>query len=234
MKAYAGTSGFSYKEWKGPFYPEKIKNDAMLAFYSQQFSTVEINNTFYKMPASKTLETWVEQTPDTFRFSIKASQKITHHQRLKQSDDSVAYLFKQLVHLKDRLGPVLFQLPPYLKKDMERLNSFLEVLPRDVFCAMEFRNDEWFCDEVYDSLRSHNVALAFADGEVEGEQFVATSDRGYVRLRHEQYDEKSIAEWVRRIKSQNWKEAFVYFKHEDAGTGPRLAAEFQRQFQTIG
>lgn len=198
----------------------------MLQFYGERFNTVEINNTFYRMPATKTLEKWIEQTPETFRFSIKASQKITHHQRLKQSDDSVQYLFGQLKSLGKRLGPVLFQLPPNLKKDTERLSAFLQVLPADVFAAIEFRNASWFCDEVYDELRARNVALVYADGEVEGEPFVATADKGYVRLRHEEYNEAGLLNWVKTIRAQKWTEVFVYFKHEDAGAGPKLAEAF--------
>jgi len=175
---FAGTSGFSYAEWKGPFYPEKLANDAMLRFYGERFNTVEINNTFYRMPAAKTLESWTEQTPETFRFSIKASQKITHHQRLKQTDDSVQYLFGQLKHLGKRLGPVLFQLPPNLKKDMDRLAAFLPGLPADVFCALEFRNASWFCDEVYNLLKERKVALVYADGEVEGEPLLPQQIEG--------------------------------------------------------
>lgn len=228
---FAGTSGFSYKEWKGPFYPEKLKNDQMLRYYAERFDTVEINNTFYKMPARTTLESWAEQTPANFRFSIKASQKITHHQRLKQADDSIQYLFGQLESLGDRMGPLLFQLPPYLKLDLERLRAFLPVLKPGIFCAIEFRSADWFCDEVFELLRGHNVALAYADGEVEGEPFVATADKGYVRLRHESYDDESLLKWVEKIRAQGWKEAYVYFKHEDAGAGPKMAARFRELWQ---
>jgi len=202
----------------------------MLRYYGERFNTVEINNTFYKMPNAKTLESWCEQTPAEFRFSIKASRRITHQNRLKETDDSVQYLFTQVRTLGDRIGPVLFQLPPFLKKDTQRLAAFLAVLPTDIMCALEFRSTDWFCEEVYDLLRAKDVSLGFADGEVEGDPFVSTASRGYVRLRHEDYDKQSLQKWVKRIRDQKWREAYVYFKHEDEGSGPKIATRFREEF----
>lgn len=204
-----------------------MKPPEMLGFYSHQFNTVEINNTFYRMPNAKVLESWCQQTPETFSFSIKASRQITHQLRLKGAEDSVKYLFTQVRALGARLGPVLFQLPPFLKKDTERLRVFLQLLPKDVMSVIEFRNLEWFCDEIYDLLKAHNVILGYADGEVEGEPFVSTGKRGYVRLRHETYDDASLKSWGDKIKSQNWDEVYVYFKHEDEGFAPRMARAFR-------
>lgn len=231
MKLFIGTSGFSYPAWKGPFYPEKMKPAEMLSFYAQRLNTVEINNTFYRMPNTKTLESWCEQTPESFCFSIKASRRITHQQRLKEVDDNVQYLFKQARVLGKRLGPVLFQLPPYLKKDTERLKSFLQLLPEDIMSVIEFRNVEWFCDEVYDLLKSHNVTMGYADGEVEGEPFVSTGKRGYIRLRHETYDDIGLKSWADKIRKQGWDEVYVYFKHEDEGFAPRMAKALRDVFE---
>jgi len=228
MNLYVGTSGYSYKEWKGSFYPEKLSADQMLHFYGEHFRTVEINNTFYRMPKADVLKAWADEVPDNFRFVIKASKRITHIQRLKDAGDSVLYLLEVVEALKDRLGPLLFQLPPNLKKDVPRLRDFLALLPPHRRAAMEFRHQSWFDDEVFAVLREHKAALCIAEAEDELDiPFAATADFGYLRLRMVEYTDDELKAWVKRVKEQrDWKDAFVFFKHEDAGTGPRLAKRF--------
>jgi uncharacterized protein YecE (DUF72 family) len=221
----AGTSGWSYKEWKGFFYPEKLAAKDMLRYYSERFPTVEVNNTFYRMPNEATLLGWLDQVPQDFTFVLKASKRITHDKWLKDVEDSVQYLLRTAASLGARLGPFLVQLPPNMKVDVPRLRDFLAIFPARA--AFEFRNESWFTDEVYDALREKNQAWCVADtGEPGDPPFVATADWGYLRLRRVLYEDADVAAWAERVKSQPWKEAFVFFKHEDAGTGPRLAARF--------
>jgi uncharacterized protein YecE (DUF72 family) len=233
MHVRVGTSGFSYKEWKGSFYPEKMKPAAMLRYYAERFSTVEINNTFYRMPTKDLLAAWCEDVPDSFTFVLKASQKITHMRRLKDVDDEVKYFLDTSETLGARLGPVLFQTPPFLLKDADRLRRLLQRVPPGRRTAFEFRNASWFDDEVYSILREHDAALCLADVEEESAQvgLVPTASFGYLRLRRADYTDDDLAAWAGRIRAQPWQEAFVFFKHEDAGTGPRLAARLQERLQ---
>src|ERR1700682_3360982 len=167
MRLLAGASGYSFKEWKGNFYPEKIKPEEMLAWYSERLPTVEINNTFYRMPKTSVLENWASTVPEDFRFSIKASQRITHMSRLKveSSTEPLGHLYRNLAALGDKCGPVLFQLPPNLKKDLPRLTAFLGLLPEGHNAAFEFRNDTWFSDDVYDALKGAGAALCLSERE---------------------------------------------------------------------
>jgi uncharacterized protein YecE (DUF72 family) len=227
MNIYAGTSGYSYKEWKGFFYPEKMKPEEMLSFYATKLPAVEINNTFYRLPKRELIDLWSSQVPADFRFVIKASQKITHMRRLKGADEEVNYLFDVVSSLKKKLGVVFFQLPPNFKKDMERLGAFLDLLPKSPPVAFEFRHATWFDDEVYALLRKHNVALCLADTDEELEvPLVSTADWGYMRLRRPEYPPAELEKWLGWVHAQKWNEAFVFFKHEDAGAGPRMASEF--------
>jgi len=227
MKLYVGTSGYSYKEWKGSFYPEKIPAAEMLSYYASRLPAVELNNTFYRMPQRNMVESWRAQVPDDFRFSVKAAQRITHFKRLKDAGDETKYMLETVSALEDRLGVVLFQLPPNMKKDLERLESFLKQLPENTPAAFEFRHPTWFDDDVIELLRSQNRALCVSDtDELPASHIDRTADWGYLRLRRVQYSETDLAEWLKRIQAQNWKTAFVFFKHEDEGTGPKLAAEF--------
>jgi uncharacterized protein YecE (DUF72 family) len=199
----------------------------MLRFYGERFQSVEINNTFYRMPKASVLEAWASEVPGNFKFVLKAPQRITHIQRLKEADDSVAYLLKTAVSLKQKLGPLLFQLPPYLKKDFPRLRDFLALLPPDPPTAFEFRHQSWFDDEVLGLLRERRIALCIAEAE-EGVEvpFVSTSDWGYLRLRRPDYTDVDLKERIERIRKQGWKDAFVFFKHEDEGKGPQMAKRF--------
>lgn len=226
MIVRTGTSGFSYKEWKGSFYPEKIKNDEMLAFYASKLSTVEINNTFYRMPKRDVLTGWSEKVPPDFRFILKASRRITHFKRLKAADDECAYFVDTARALGDRLGALLFQLPPNFKKDPERLAAFLEILPSDVRAAFEFRHESWFDDDIFELLRSHNRALCLAETEDSEPDLVSTADWGYLRLRRADYASKDLRRWRKAIGTLAWTECYVFFKHEDEGSGPRLAQDF--------
>jgi uncharacterized protein YecE (DUF72 family) len=226
MKLYAGTSGYSYKEWKGDFYPEKIAADQMLSFYSTKLPAVEINNTFYRLPKRELIELWSSQVPPEFRFVIKAAQKITHMRRLKGAGDETSYLMDTVSALEDKLGVVFFQLPPNFKKDTERLGAFLEELPEGTRIAFEFRHATWFDDEVYALLRSHNVALCLADTDEELEvPLVSTADWGYMRLRRPEYPPAELSRWRQWVESQQWNTAFVFFKHE-AAEGPKMAMDF--------
>lgn len=227
MTLYAGTSGYSYKEWKGSFYPEKIPAKEMLAYYSSRLRAVELNNTFYRLPQRSMVESWKAQVPENFRFSVKAPQRITHFKRLKDAGNETRFMLDVVSGFEDRLGVVLFQLPPNMKKDLERFELFLKELPADTPAAFEFRHPTWLEDDVLELLRSHNRALCIADtDDLPVSHIDKTANWGYLRLRRVQYSEPELIEWHRRIKAQNWKDTFVFFKHEDEGTGPKLAAQF--------
>jgi len=227
MRIRAGTSGWSYKEWKGHFYPEKLAAKDMLRYYAERFGTVEVNNTFYQMPKRESLETWAAEVPPDFTFVLKASKRITHDKRLNDVADSVRYFLDASSVLGPRLGPLLVQLPPNFRKDVPRLRQFLTLLPPYARAAFEFRHASWYDDEVYAALRDHGAAWCVADTGEEGDPpFESTADWGYLRLRRVEYGEGDLETWAKRVREQGWKEAFVFFKHEEAGTGPRLAARF--------
>lgn len=227
MNLYVGTSGYSYKEWKGNFYPKDLSDKQFLRYYGERFRTVEINNTFYRMPKESVLENWAAEVPADFRFVLKAPQRITHVQRLKDSADSVGYFLRTAGILQDRLGPFLFQLPPNLKKDVARLRDFLALLPRACRPAFEFRHPTWFDDEVFALLRDRQAALCLSEAEGDLETpFVTTADWGYLRLRRPDYGDAELTEWVERVRGQQWQDAYVFFKHEDDGKGPEMAQRF--------
>jgi uncharacterized protein YecE (DUF72 family) len=227
MTLYVGTSGYSYKEWKGSFYPEKIPAKDMLAYYSARLHAVELNNTFYRLPQKSMVESWKSQVPNDFRFSVKASQRITHFKRLKEVAEETRFMLETVSELGDRLGAVLFQLPPNMKKDLERLDTFLKEVPGETPVAFEFRHPTWFDDDVLALLRSQNRALCVSDtDDLPTSHIDKTADWGYLRLRRVNYSDADLAEWMRRVKTQQWKNTFVFFKHEDEGTGPKLAARF--------
>ncbi len=227
MKLHVGTSGYSYKEWKGNFYPEDLPAKEMLSYYSRRLPAVEINNTFYRLPQATMIENWKEQVPDEFRFSIKATQRITHIKRLNNVVEETKYLLDTSRLLGECLGVVLFQLPPNMKKDSGRLKLFLELLPSDARAAFEFRHETWFDEEIFDLLRNKVCALVVSDTDDKPlSEIISTAGWGYLRLRRTAYDENDLADWMKRVEDQKWKDAFVFFKHEDEGIGPKLAARF--------
>ena len=230
VRVFAGASGFAYKPWKGPFYPVDLPDAEMLAYYAARLPAVEINTTFSRLPKAKMLEDWASQTPDGFRFVLKASRRITHMQRLKDVGELLEYLFTTAGTLGSKLGPFLFQLPPHLKKDLDRLRTFLDLVPSDRKVALEFRNASWFEDDVFETLRAHDAALCVAETEPDDKEgsnetvpLVPTASFGYLRLRRANYSDADLAAWAGRIRSQGWSEAYVFFKHEDDGTAPKLA-----------
>ena len=224
VRVLVGTSGFSYQAWKGTFYPADLPQARMLAFYASRFPAVEVNNTFYRMPSPKTLATWRAQVPAAFRFALKAPQRVTHQLRLRDAAEPVAWFYRAAAELGEALGPVLYQLPPSMKKDLPRLAAFLDLLPAGGRAAFEFRHASWFSDEVYQALRGRGAALCVAESEELESPLVATAGYGYLRLRREAYSGADLAAWAERILDQPWQEAYAFFKHEDAGEGPRLAA----------
>lgn len=227
MKLWVGTSGYSYKAWLGNFYPERLAAKEMLRFYAARLPSVEINNTFYRLPKESVLQGWAEKVPAEFRFVLKAPQRITHVKRLKDASSEVEYLFRVAAVLGSNIGAILFQLPPHLRKDLERLQNFLSILPGERAVAFEFRHPSWFDDEVFTCLREHNCALCAAEmDETETANLVATTTWGYVRLRRSAYSGADLLNWKERILSQQWDHAYIFFKHEDEGIGPKLAAEF--------
>ena len=230
-KLFAGASGYSFKEWKGSFYPDDIRPESMLAWYAERLPTVEINNTFYRMPRPEMLENWAKATPAGFRFAIKASRRITHLSRLnpETAGDSVTFLYKNLAALGPKRGPVLFQLPPFLKKDLPRLNAFLGLLPAGHVAAFEFRNESWFADDVYDALKAAGAALCLSEREDNAPPpLVETAPWGYVRLRLETYSDEDLGRWAARLAQSGWGEIYAYFMHEP--TAPAYAQSLMKQF----
>jgi uncharacterized protein YecE (DUF72 family) len=232
MKIRVGTSGYSYKEWKGTFYPDDLPAAKMLTYYGERFDSVEINNTFYRMPDSKMVAKWGEQVPDGFTFVLKAPQRITHQKRLVGAGDDLRQLFEAGEVLGSKLGPVLFQLPPFSRKDALKLREFVAILPQDRRVAFEFRHDSWFDDEIYAILRERDIALCAADTDEVADPdalVVPTASWGYMRLRRTEYAPGQLTAWAERVEKQAWSDAYVFFKHEDEGKGPRFAVEFRAQ-----
>ncbi len=228
MDLRAGTSGFAYKEWKGPFYPEDLPADGMLGHYAGRLPAVEINNTFYRLPREGVLAGWAAAVPAGFRFSIKASRKITHFGRLAGVEGETRYLLDAVGALGDKLGALLFQLPPNLRCDLERLTAFCALLPPHTPAAFEFRHPSWDVPEVAAHLASCGFARVVADTDeapVEG-PLSADVPWGYLRLRRAEYPDAALGDWAARVAATGWERAFVFFKHEDAGAGPRMAARF--------
>jgi uncharacterized protein YecE (DUF72 family) len=227
MQLFVGTSGYGYKEWKGAFYPAKLPAKEMLRYYGEQFSTVEMNNTFRRMPTASSMESLAQQVPVSFRFAVKAPQSITHFKRLKNIDEEIKQLLHATAALKKRQGPLLFQLPPNFKKDILRLEDFLRLVPKKTKAAFEFRHSSWFDEEVFDCLRKRSCALCIADtDDAPQTTILSTADWGYVRLRRDNYSAAQLRQWAKKIHSQTWNEAYVFFKHEDTGIGPKLATGF--------
>ena len=229
MKFLVGTSGYGHKEWKGNFYPQGLSDKKMLSYYAERFSTVEINYTFRRLPTRKVVLSWAGQVPDSFRFVLKAPQAITHRKRLRNAAKETNAFLRVAAALKERQGPLLFQLPPNFKKDVVRLEAFLKHVAVRAKSAFEFRHASWFDKEVFDCLRAHAAVLCVAEGDdLPESDLVRTANWGYVRLRDDRYTDKRLRSWIQRIKAQKWRESYVFLKHESTGMGPKLAARFMK------
>ena len=229
MHLWIGTSGFQYPEWKGKFYPEDLSVAKMLGYYSERFSTTEINYSFRQIPKETTVKKWVDGTPDDFCFTFKAPRKVTHFAKLDHCGDTMKYFHEVMLGLGKKRGCVLFQLPPEFEKDVDRLSEFLRILPKDSKAAFEFRHESWFDDEIYKALKKYNAALCLAESADLTTPRIVTADFGYLRLRREDYtkaDLEDLAEFVKKQKKK-WSDAFIYFKHEQKGVGPEFAKVMQ-------
>lgn len=223
-RVLVGTSGYNYPEWRGTFYPEQFSNAKMLAYYAERFPTVEINYTFYRMPTEKLLAGWAAGTPDSFSFTLKAPRRITHDSKLQRCEELVHVFCRTAETLGPKLATLLFQLPPTFKKDADVLRGFLELLPEGTRAAFEFRHPSWFETDVFDALRSRNIALCVADSETLHAPVEITADYAYFRLRDEGYQQADIDRWADTIRTlQGVHDVFVYFKHEEQGLGPDFA-----------
>lgn len=230
MQIRIGTSGFQYPEWKGSFYPETMPASRMLPFYAEHLATTEINYTFRRIPSAKAIANWSAATPAGFRFSFKAPQRVTHFAKLRNCAETLAVFQEAIIPVGGKLGAVLFQLPPTFEKDTPLLRDFLTSLPAGMRAAFEFRHESWFAEEVFDALRAGQAALCIAESETLVTPAVATAGFGYLRLRREDYEPAELAKWAESVRTQTqWREAFVYFKHEETGVGPKFA----RQFKTL-
>ena len=227
MNLYIGVSGYSYREWKGKFYPKDLPANDMLRFCGEHFQAVEINSTFYHLPNASTLEAWKEAVPAGFKFALKAPRRITHLKRLKDAGDSLPKFLEVASTLARRRGPLLFQLPPNSKKDAPRLRDFLAMLPSQLRTAFEFRHPSWFDDEIFALLGEDRAALCIADADGDLETpFLPSAEWGYLRLRRPDYCPAKLKAWIKRIRETGWRDAYVFFKHDDEGNAPRLAKRF--------
>jgi uncharacterized protein YecE (DUF72 family) len=234
MTVWVGTSGYNYPEWKGSFYPQKLPTAKMLPYYAERFSTVEINYTCYRMPNEKILAGWSRETPDGFKLTLKAPKRITHDARLRDCAEPLGLFLRVANTLGAKLGAILFQLPPYFRKDLKVLDAFLETLPAEVCATFEFRHASWLDAEVYARLKARNLALCIADSEKTSTPVQMTADYAYFRLRDEGYTPDDIAEWAQTIRAQTaqCRDVYVYFKHEEAGKGPQFARSLLQELGT--
>jgi len=234
-QAWVGTSGFSYPEWRPSFYPEKLPKEEFLEFYAARFTTVEIDSTFYRMPNTKKIDAWKAAAPEGFRFAIKASQRITHREKLEVPSEALPYLVKTVSRLEDRLGAVLFQTPPTLRCDLVRLEKFLQELPAGFPSAFEFRHDSWLTDEVYELLRHQNAGLVIHDADDHTTPLVVTARLSYLRLRKSAYSPSDLASWGERART--WAaggvDVYMYVKHEDNPDAPRIALDLAAAIRSV-
>jgi len=225
MRLLAGTSGFSYKEWVGEFYPDKLAAKGMLAHYATRLPIVEINNTFYRMPNAASIQGWRSQVSDSFRFAIKVPRRISHIKRLRDCGEDLAFLLRAVADLSPCLGSLLVQLPPHARCDEAALAGFLRDVPEGVRVAFEFRNDTWLVPAVFKLLEGRNAALVQSESDETFEVLPWTADWAYLRLRRVVYTADDVRRWLERIDAAGVTEAHVFFKHEDGATGPKLAAQ---------
>ena len=232
---WIGTSGYSYKQWKGPFYPDALPDAEMLRYYAERFAAVEINYTFYRMATVRQLQSWAKEAPEHFTFTLKAPRRITHELRLRDAADMAVDFCDTARALKHKLGALLFQLPPFLKRDTARLEDFLHQMPEGLRVAFEFRHATWYADEVYDTLRRFGVALCVVEAPERSVPLEVTADFGYFRLRQPDYSDAELAGCAARIQhaAAGWQDVFIYFKHEDDGQGPLLAARLRALLEGV-
>ncbi len=230
MRMHVGTSGYSYAEWKGSFYPEKLAGKKMLEFYAQHFDTVELNATFYRMPTEQLLAGFAREVGDNFTFVIKAPRRLSHGKAWSEQPEDFAHFITVAKTLGARLGPVLFQLPPFAKKDLERLGRLLSYVPADVKLALEVRNPSWLAPDTFDLLGKHDAALCVSDDDAEkltsSAELPDIASWGYLRLRRTDYSDDDLKAWRARVDKRAWKDAFIYFKHEESGSAPAFAKRF--------
>jgi uncharacterized protein YecE (DUF72 family) len=233
-RAFVGTSGWSYTSWRPKFYPEGTKSAAFLSYYATRFATMEINYTFNHLPTEKNVAQWTAATPENFTFALKASQQITHRKQLREPAETLPIFFERARLLGKRLGPILFQTPPWVKHDDDRLAMFLAALPRDVRCALEVRDPSWYVQEVYDLLRTANVPLVHAEGEKAPspvETLGVTADFAYARLRARGgYPDDAVDAWAERLRVilDSGKDVYAYFRHDDDGSNALSAERLRR------
>ena len=231
MRVAAGTSGFSYKEWQGSFYPDKLPASRMLEFYTERLPAVELNNTFYRMPGEALILGWEKKSPDTFRFVLKAPRSMTHIRKLADCEEQLARFVQVASGLGPKLGPLLFQLPPTYQRNTDQLGAFLGALPAGVRAAFEFRHPSWYDESTFAVLRRHNAALCAADvDDIEPQPIVPTADFGYLRLRRLDYTPQQLENWAAALRQQPFGEAYVFFKHELKA--PALARDFNTFFSS--
>jgi len=227
VRLRVGTSGYNYPEWKGTFYPKDLPASKMLAYYVERFTTVEINNTFYRMPNPKAVAGWGAAAPAGFTYVLKAPQKITHFSRLRDVDQPLGFFCETAQTLGDKLGPLFFQLPPNFKKATDRLADVLAKLPPALRVAFEFRHESWFDDEVYDAMRERDIAMCIMEQDDFKCPVISTASWGYLRLHKLDYDAAALSQWAKCVTGQTWKDAYVFFKHDEGeGSGPPAVATF--------
>ena len=229
MEVYTGTSGFGYKEWKGNFYPEDLSAKKMLPFYANRFSTVEINNTFYRMPTATVVASWAEQVPQGFLFTLKAPQIITHIKRLQGVGEETRYFLGVISVLDKKLGCILFQFPASFHKNLKLLEGFIDIIPPKVHCAFDFRSASWFGQDTFDLLGKRKFCLGIEDTDENPiNEIHRLTSWGYYRMRRQDYTDRGLKKWAEKFLSQKWEKLFVLFKHEDdsAAKGPALALRF--------
>jgi uncharacterized protein YecE (DUF72 family) len=233
---WVGTSGYNYPEWKGSFYPPTLSAAKMLPYYAARFPTVEINYTFYRAPTEKILDGWNRTVPEPYALTLKAPKRITHDARLRDCGDKVRQFLETASVLRGKLGAILFQLPPNLRKDASLLDAFLDTLPPRVRAAFEFRHESWLSDEIYERLRARDLALCVADSERLSTPVEITASYGYFRLRDEGYTPEHIDRWADVIQERagTLQDVYVYFKHEEEGKGPEFANRLMARLQAIG
>ena len=227
---WVGVSGFSYASWKGVFYPEATKSNEMLEAYAKKLSSVEVNSSFYHMPTQATTSKWANSSPQDFRFSFKASRKITHFKKLKGAKTEFEFFLKGLKPVEAKLGCVLVQLPPYMKQDYETLETFLKEKPDWASIAFEFRHSSWFGGKLNALLSKYNAALCIADTEDMKPVFEKTANFTYARLRHERYSKADLKEWSEKLTkfASDLENCFIYFMHDETGDAANLAADFNK------